>query len=154
MNDTTQSCRLSDDYADISAIHDALNRWNSQRSGDPFREIRAPIVDGQMALVACDADGGAHGGLVFHWMTEKPACLFIDYLFLDDAMRGHGNGARLMETFLSWARSHEAAAVEVTSNSFQAPEFYKRMGFAVTGSVPSPCTRFPDNLHYSFRREL
>ncbi len=146
--------RLSDDYADISAIHDALNYWNCQRNGDPFREIRAPRMDGQMALVACDTDGDAHGGLVFHWMKDKPACLFIDYLFLDEAMRGHGNGARLMEEFFAWAKAHNATAIEVTSNTFQAPEFYQRQGFMITGSMPNPCTLFPDNLHYAFRKEL
>ena len=154
MRNTLHHFRLSDSYADISAIHDALNRWNFQKNGDQYREIRAPQIYGQQALVACDADGGAHGGLAFHWMEGKPACLFIDYLFLDDAMRGHGNGARLMDEFISWAKSHGAAAIEVTSNDFQAPQFYERMGFRVTGSTPNPCTRYPDNLHYAFRKEL
>lgn len=147
--------RLSGDHADIAAIHDALYQWNCQKCGDPFdATIHAPHIDGQQAFVVCDADGGIHGGLAFHRMDGKPGCLFIDYLFLDDAARGHGNGARLMEDFLSWAKANGATAVEVTSNSYQAPQFYQRMGFRITATPPCPVPLYPDNIHYAFRREL
>lgn len=150
---TGHSFHLSSEYRDIAAIHDALYSWNLSRTGRTRIAARARQYPEQLAVKVCDAAGKAHGGLVFHWRNE-PRRIAIDYLYLDDALRGSGVGAGLMKFFLGWAREHGAVRIDVTTNDFQAPGFYLKMGFEILGSVPAPQPRFPDNRHYSLRHVL
>ena len=150
---TGHSFHFSHEYGAVAAIHDGLYNWNLIRTGRERAVARARQYPEQQALQVCDAAGEAHGGVVFHWRND-PRRIKIDYLFLDDTLRGSGVGAELMKFFLIWAKEHGATRIDVTTNDFQAPGFYLKMGFEILGSEPAPQPRFPDNRHYSLRQVL
>lgn len=145
--------RLSDEYGDIAAIHDALYAYNLSKTGSPRVEVCAERFPGQQAILACGEDGKVHGGIAFHRLDD-PGELFVDYFFLDDAIRGRGEGRRIFEFFFDHAKRAGAKGIELTTNTFQAPGFYLKMGFRVTEEKASPVPLRPDNIHYSLRKEL
>ena len=147
------SFRLSDDYADVAAIHDALYTWNLTKTGGERVAVQAQRFPEQAAFLACDDSGAAHGGIAFHWLND-PRRVFVDYFFLDDAVRGTGVGRKNMQFFMDWAERNGAREIELTTNSFQAPEFYRKMGFEITESKKEPQPLRPDNLHYFLRKVL
>jgi ribosomal protein S18 acetylase RimI-like enzyme len=50
-------------------------------------------------------------------------------------MRGQGFGGKLMDLIEQQALARGCAMIVLESHDFQAPEFYRRRGFVVTGSV-------------------
>jgi len=147
------SFRVSDEYGDIAAIHDALYAYNLSKTGSPRVEVSAERFPEQQAVLACGEDGQAHGGIAFHWL-DAPRRIFVDYFFLDDAVRGRGEGRRIFEFFFDLAKRSGARMIELTTNTFQAPGFYLKMGFRITGEKASPVPLRPDNIHYSLRKDL
>lgn len=147
------SFRFSGDFADIAAIHDALYSYNLSKTGAQRVDVCAEHFPEQQAFLACDDAGKKHGGIAFHWLNG-PRRIFVDYFFLDDPLRGHGFGRRIFEDFSCWAKKNGAASVELTTNSFQAPDFYLKMGFQITHKTAMPVPLLPENIHYSLRKTL
>jgi len=147
------SFHFTHEYSAVAAIHDALYSWNLTRTGARRVAAKAHQYPEQQVLQVRDDAGNAHGGLVFHWRND-PRRVTFDYLFLDDTLRGTGVGAELVAFFCTWAKEHGATRIDVTTNDFQAPGFYRKMGFEVIASVAAPQPRCPDNRHYSLRKIL
>jgi N-acetylglutamate synthase-like GNAT family acetyltransferase len=145
--------RKTSDYEAVAAIHDALYAYNLAKTGRPRVEVRAERFAEQFALVAVDGDGTAHGGLAYHW-EDAPRHVFVDYFYLDDALRGTGCGRRIFEEMLKEAEAGGASEVRLTTNTFQAPGFYLKMGFRITGEKPEPAPLCPENIHYTLSRKL
>lgn len=146
--------RISDDREDIVRIHDALYEYNLTKTGCPREDVQAKNVPDQLAVTAWMNNGAtACGGIVFHRETA-PGKIFVDYFFLDENVRGGGVGSRLWQEFETWAEKHGAAEINLTTNSFQAPEFYRRKGFEVIRELPLPQPLFPDNIKYYLRKIL
>ncbi len=55
--------------------------------------------------------------------------LHVKYLFVDEAYRGKGIGTLLLNRALEFGKSHNCQDVFLQTMSFQAPEFYKNLGF-------------------------
>ena len=149
----TPSFRFSIDYNDIAAIHDALYNYNLTKTGAERVEVSADRFPEQQAILVCDQTGKAHGGIAFHWIDE-PRRIFVDYFFLDESIRGCGFGKRIFDEFLTWAKQSGAKEIELTTNTFQAPNFYLKMGFQITHSKSAPVPLLPENIHYSLRKVL
>ncbi|MBO4632371.1 MAG: GNAT family N-acetyltransferase [Lentisphaeria bacterium] len=149
----TPSFRFSADYNDIAAIHDALYSYNLTKTGAERVDVSAARFPEQQAMLACDQSGKAHGGIAFHWLNE-PRRIFVDYFFLDESIRGCGFGRRIFEEFSVWAKQSGAKEIELTTNTFQAPNFYLKMGFQITHSEPAPVPLLAQNIHYSLRKVL
>ena len=145
--------RLSERYEDVAAIHDALYSYNLSKTKLARVDVHAEHFPEQFALLACDGDGAVHGGLAFHWLND-PRRIFADYFFLDDSVRGKGFGRELFEEMIRLAKKGGASWIDLTTNTFQAPGFYRKMGFRVTGEKPEPSPGCPENIHYSLRLEL
>ena len=141
------------DYAAVAAIHDALDSYNLAKTGHARVEVRAERFAEQFALVAVDGEGRAHGGLAYHW-ENAPRHVFVDYFYLDDTLRGTGVGRRVFEEMLRLAEAGGAAEVRLTTNTFQAPGFYLKMGFEITGEKAEPAPLCPENVHYTLCRKL
>ncbi len=62
--------------------------------------------------------------------------LHIKYLYVEESYRGQGIGRRLIEHALEFGKNCECQFVFVETMSFQAPEFYQKMGFAIEFSRP------------------
>ena len=93
------------------------------------------------------------GGIAFHW-ENVPRRIFADYLYLDDTLRGGGLGRRIMEELIEYAESRGASWIDLTTNTFQAPGFYLKLGFEITEEKPAPKPLCPQNIHYCLRRKL
>lgn len=145
--------RLTGCYEDISAIHDALYSYNLSKTKQERIEVHAERFPEQFALLACDDGGQSYGGIAFHWENE-PRRVFVDYFFLDDRVRGQGFGKALFEKFIQLVKKDGAVRIDLTTNTFQAPAFYRKMGFRITGEKPEPSPGCPENIHYSLRLDL
>ncbi len=75
-----------------------------------------------------DVLGGVLGWLWGGWLQ-------ITYLWVAEAARGAGRGARLMADAEAYARSRGAVGATVETHSFQARPFYERLGYEVFGSL-------------------
>jgi GNAT superfamily N-acetyltransferase len=82
--------------------------------------------------------GGLAAETYWGWM-------FVSLLWVSDKHRGHGYGSKLMRTAEKEARSRGVRNVYVDTFSFQAPEFYKKLGyreFARLDEFPAGHRRF------------
>ena len=60
----------------------------------------------------------------------------IDLLWVHEEHRGHGLGRRLMEYVEEEARNRGVRGVYLDTFSFQAPEFYRKLGYETFGVLP------------------
>ena len=109
---------------DIRLLDDRLYAFNVQTTG---------ITDGKLlASFLRDKDGAVVGG-IYGW-TWGETC-YIRYLFIPAEMRHLGHGRGLMRAVEAEARARGCRQIVLTTNDFQAPEFYRRLGFEITGRV-------------------
>src|SRR5262245_17720469 len=100
-------------------ISDGLRRYNVEQSG---------VDDGRaLAVVVSDpATGGPLGGVLGR--TSR-GVLFVDLVFLPEALRGGGLGSRIMKMAEDEGRRRGCGAAVLYTSSFQAPGFYERHGW-------------------------
>jgi GNAT superfamily N-acetyltransferase len=80
-----------------------------------------------------DATGEPVGGLTgWIWGT---LCA-VDLLWVREDLRGAGWGSRLMRTAEQEATRRGCTDMIVSTYTFQAPEFYEKLGFRQTGRTP------------------
>ncbi|MER6157224.1 N-acetyltransferase [Streptomyces sp. NPDC001868] len=101
-----------------------------------LRDLRGTPDEREVPLQvwALDGKGDLVGGLVGHtWATW----LHVTYLWVDERHRGAGLGSHLLseaERMAAGGRGCRAARLETWD--FQAPEFYKRLGYEVVCVIP------------------
>ena len=145
--------KLTDDRAAIDAIYAALSAFNADKAGTVRRELPSKHHPEAFALIAADEEGRRHGGLAAHWEND-PRHVFVDYFHLDETLRGGGIGRRILSELFELAEAGGAQEIRLTTNTFQAPGFYLKMGFGITGEKPAPLPLCPENVHYDLRRTL
>ena len=145
--------RLSERYEDIAAIHDALYAYNLSKTGSERLDVHAERFPEQFALLVCDEHDTVHGGSACHWLNALRR-IFADYLYLDDTLRGGGLGRRIMEALIEYAEAGGASRLDLTTDTFQAPGFYLKLGFEITEEKPAPKPLCPENIHYHLSRKL
>ncbi|MDM5188329.1 GNAT family N-acetyltransferase [Bacillus sp. DX4.1] len=62
-------------------------------------------------------------------------CLHVDILWIDENIRHHGYGSKLLQEAEKIAKEKKCRLIKLDTFSFQAPEFYKKHGFTVYGIV-------------------
>lgn len=145
--------KFSDKYDDIAQIHDALYSYNLSKTKTERVAVSAERFREQGAFLAVDENGTSHGGIAFHWNNE-PKHIFVDYFFLDESIRGTGLGRKLFDMFLPWAKENGAVRIDLETSTFQAPGFYQKMGFRITGEEKKPFPGCPENVYYSLSLNL
>jgi GNAT superfamily N-acetyltransferase len=75
----------------------------------------------------------------------------IEFLWVDDSLRGQGVGSRLLEAVEQEAHQRGCALVITSTYSFQAPEFYQRHGYEVVGKIEN-CP--PGHTNFWLKKEL
>jgi len=109
---------------DIRLLDDRLYAFNVQTTG---------ISDGKfLAAFLRDKDGAVVGG-IYGW-TWGETC-YIRYLFIPAEMRHLGHGRGLMQAVEAEARARGCRQIVLTTHDFQAPEFYRRLGFEMAGRI-------------------
>lgn len=75
----------------------------------------------------------------------------IDYLCVAEEYRGHGYGEQLLNKVEKEATAKQIKRVILNTNSFQAPTFYKKMGYKQLFKI---APAFKDYDQYYFIKEL
>ena len=111
-----------------------------------FNRSKTPEFAGQFATIGLllkhpetgAADGGLTARIGFGWM-------FVELLFVPERLRGQGVGRELMSRAETVAREKGCVGIYLDTFSFQAPGFYKKLGYAVFGEItdyPAGHSRF------------
>jgi GNAT superfamily N-acetyltransferase len=79
-----------------------------------------------------DAEDAIVAGLA-GWIWDE--CLHVEYLWVREDRRGRGYGTKLMAMAEQEARDRGCREVMLDTHSFQAPEFYRRLGYAVCAQI-------------------
>ena len=107
---------------DVRFVVGKLEAFNEAHTPTPFQrhEIRLFVRNDLGEIQA-----GLLGALSMH-------CLVIQILWVEDVLRGQGMGSELLATAESIAQEKGARQAIVETTTFQAPEFYQKLGYAIT----------------------
>jgi ribosomal protein S18 acetylase RimI-like enzyme len=115
-------------------VRAGLIAYNASKAGGPrYRALVLGVRDAKGRLV-----GGLTGEL--YWNA-----LYVHLLWLKASARGAGLGTQLMREAERRARRARKELIFLSTYSFQAPGFYRRLGYRNIGSIrgyPRGGTRF------------
>ena len=109
---------------DTHRVSEGLGLFNVARTGQAHWRYVKLFVRDQTGLIR----GGLLGEIWGGW-------LHISDLWLVESLRGSGLGKKLMEMAEQEARDEGCRYVHLDSHSFQAPEFYKKLGYQEFGRL-------------------
>ena len=111
--------------AEVHFLDDRINEYNVETTG---------IGDGRILSFLIRDDRAEIIAGLYGW-TWGTACE-IRYLWVRKDMRQQGYGKALMVAAEREAVSRGCGLIVLDTHSFQAPQFYQRLGFDIIGSHP------------------
>ncbi|MBN9391899.1 MAG: GNAT family N-acetyltransferase [Chloroflexi bacterium] len=109
---------------DVKAVSEGLGEYNRAIVGpENYAPLRIFLRDEQNRIV-----GGILGVFFWGWLA-------IEYLWVSEALRGQGYGTLLLETAETEARKRGVKNINLDTMSFQAPDFYLKMGYRIFGQL-------------------
>lgn len=93
-------------------------------------EAKSPVE--QLSFILKDDGGTILGGIT---ATTFWRHLHVDFLWVDERLRGQGQGQALLEKMERAAKDKGCRLITLDTFSFQAPGFYKRNGYEVFGML-------------------
>jgi ribosomal protein S18 acetylase RimI-like enzyme len=122
---------LSFELTDADA-HDAIHEIEDRLYA--FNRAATGIDDGRLLRVLVrDAEGRLVGGATGH--TWGGTCEILQ-LWVAEPLRGAGLGRALLERAEAEARARGCTQLVLTTHSFQAPGFYRKLGYEAVAEVP------------------
>ncbi len=85
-----------------------------------------------LSVIVRDDNGNIIGGVSGRTIYNQ---FLIEVLWVADSFRGQGLGRDLMALAEDKAKLRGCLAAQVDTLSFQAPDFYQKLGFEVVGKV-------------------
>jgi GNAT superfamily N-acetyltransferase len=125
---------------DLEFLEDQINEYNMVRTG--ARDFRP------LAIFVRNADEKIIAGLSGY--TWAGFCE-IRFLWLHEDVRGRGYGKQLLSAAEVEAKARGCSLVVLNSYSFQAPDFYRQLGYEEVGHVKD-CP--PGGTNYYFKKDL
>jgi GNAT superfamily N-acetyltransferase len=122
-------------------ISDGLDGFNQKRTGVVHSHSLA-------VLITAPDSGEVLGGLIGR---TSLGLLFVDLLFVPDELRGRGIGARLMRQAEDEAIRRGCTQAVLFTIAFQAPDFYRRLGYDEFGRTDS---NTPDYARVFMKKNL
>jgi ribosomal protein S18 acetylase RimI-like enzyme len=116
---------------DIKLIEVGLHRYNEARCGLAHSQ--------ELNVLIRDPDGVIWGGLIGYVSGKR---FYIDMLWLDQAIREQGYGSKLIKMAEQEAIAKGCTLAYLDTASFQAPEFYRKLGYEVFGEFQAPGEKF------------
>ena len=111
--------------AEVDILEHRLYEFNSQATG---------IVDALgLSVFGRDTQGELVAGLCGHTWG---GCCEIRQVWVHERQRGQGIGRRLLELAEAEARRRGCFQMVLATHSFQAPEFYRKLGFEIVHTLP------------------
>ena len=101
-----------------------LRAYNAAKAGVSTQEPVALLVRNENGEIL----GGLHGRVFYQW-------LYVDLLSVPEQARGQGMGSKLMQMAEDLAREKECVGIWLDTFEFQAPGFYKKMGYSELGHI-------------------
>ncbi|HET7231115.1 MAG TPA: GNAT family N-acetyltransferase [Longimicrobium sp.] len=125
--------------ADMEVVGNGLDAFNLAQAGEyEYTPLR---------LFARDENGAIAGGLLadvyFRWA-------FVKILWVDERLRGRGLGVELMRRAEAEARELGCTGIWLDTFSFQAPEFYRKLGYDEFGRLDD----YPPGFSRHFFRKM
>jgi len=113
------------DPADVEAVRRGLEGYNLAHTGDTpaFTPLTLFVRDDDGTI-----RGGLLGGTAWGW-------LYIAILWIEDSQRGQGYGQKLVAMAEEIAVERGCQAVHLDTMSFQAPDFYLKLGYTIYGRL-------------------
>jgi len=125
--------------ADIERLETGLYEFNVERTG----------VRGELLSIWVRDDAGNVAAGLFGW-TWGGTCE-VNKLWLAREQRGRGLGRRMMQAAEREARRRGCFQMVLSTHSFQAPDFYRGLGFEMMNTVAD----YPRGYaHHSMRKAL
>ena len=125
--------------ADVDAVGNALDQFNHARAGEyGYSPLRLFVRDENGAVA-----GGLLADVYFRWV-------FVKILWVDERLRGRGLGAELMRRAEAEARGLGCTGIWLDTFSFQAPEFYRKLGYDEFGRLDD----YPPGFSRHFFRKM
>jgi GNAT superfamily N-acetyltransferase len=123
-----------------SPLHWSIDHHPSDRAIQALRNeliaynIATAAIDASqdLAVFLHDAHGRLVGGVV---STIWGQCVEIKYLWVHPSLRGNGYGRRLLQTLEQEAQAQQCRSAILDTYSFQAPDFYQRLGYEAFGVI-------------------
>ncbi len=109
--------------ADIARLAEELTAFNTAAIGVHDGTEVAVFERDELGRIVGGAAGVAWAGGAELWL-----------LWVREDHRGRGCGRRLLTAFEDAARARGARRVFLSSHTFQAPDFYRRLGYVETGT--------------------
>jgi GNAT superfamily N-acetyltransferase len=108
----------------LRAVDTGLEQYN--RAVAPLSEVKP------LATFATGPSGAVAGGAVGRTWGR---CCELQQLWVEPTRRGAGVGSRLLRHFEDHARTRGCDVFYLTTLSFQAPEFYRKRGYASLAEI-------------------
>ncbi len=109
---------------DVEVIGQGLSAFNGEHVGASDRR--------RLAVLVKDAAGNTVGGISG---SSSLGVLFLDLIYLPEALRGDGLGSRMLAMAEEEGRQRGCRSAMLVTLSFQAPDFYRRHGWRVFGEI-------------------
>jgi ribosomal protein S18 acetylase RimI-like enzyme len=109
---------------DIRYLEERIYEFNVQATGISDGLRFGIFLRGADGVVVGGADGWTWGGTCY-----------IHNLFVPAPMRKQGHGTRLMDRIEEEAKARRCEQIVLETHDFQAPDFYRKLGFELTGTV-------------------
>jgi GNAT superfamily N-acetyltransferase len=107
---------------DIRFLRDQIDEYNFATTNLYEGKGLTICVRDKLNHIVAGIDGWTWGG-----------CLFVQYLWVREDLRGRGHGKRLLLAAEQEALARGCRQSILASHSFQAPEFYQNHGYQVIG---------------------
>jgi len=111
-------------HHDLDFLEQRIIDYNYSQAGTSDGRGLACFVRNEQGQIIAGISGYTWAG-----MAE------LEFLWVDDSLRGQGVGSRLLAAVEAEARQRGCALVITSTYSFQAPEFYQRHGYEVVGKI-------------------
>jgi GNAT superfamily N-acetyltransferase len=128
------------DPSDLDFLEDQINAYNVAVTGIVDWYPLAIFVRDEHGQIAAGVSGGMWGGY-----------LEIKNVWVREDLRGQGLGRQLLQAAEQQARARGCTQVLLDTHDFQAPEFYKKLGYTVFGTFQGIGGRY--NRYY-FSKQL
>jgi ribosomal protein S18 acetylase RimI-like enzyme len=112
---------------DRDFIRKKLIEHNMEQLPDELKTSKEDI-----SFVLKDERGTILGGITGNMYWQH---LHIDFLWVDKSVRGEGYGSELLRKIEDFTVHKGCRLIHLDTFSFQAPEFYKKNGYEVFGTI-------------------
>jgi GNAT superfamily N-acetyltransferase len=114
-------------------LYDELRRFNQASNQEFWARCEDPATEARPLIVTAYDDAGQVLAGLFG--ETRFAWLKISIMAVQEDLRGRGLGRELVQRAEAEARLRGCRYAFVDTMSYQAPEFYQRLGYAVAGRI-------------------